>query len=140
MTTRAEARNAIAERLFNSGIFNTLNIAVPGRDFTVPPISDAPWCRIAFSDGTSEQRTIGGDEQLVRFERTARFTVQVFTEQGRGSNEGLALAESVADLYEKQRGDKPVSYESPDVSDRGVDPNGWYQHAVVVIYDFSVCK
>lgn len=135
---RSEARSAIAMRLVKSGLFPVDMIALPNKKFDVP--ASGNWCRLAFSDGSSDQRSIGGDEVLARFERSGIFTVQVFTAEAVGTTEGLDLSESVADLYEKQTGDRPMHYESPDVREIGIDPAGWYQYNVVVNYDFSVCK
>lgn len=135
---RSEAQNAIAIRLFNSGLFSFDKMSLPGKKFDIP--ASGEWCRLTFGDGASEQKSIGGDEVCVRFQRDQRFAVQVFTEQGVGNQRCLDLAESVADLYEKQRGDKPVTYKSPDVNEPGIEPDGWYQSNVTVEYDFNVVK
>lgn len=135
---RSEARSAIAKRLVKSGLFPADMIALPNKEFDVP--ESGKWCRLAFSDGVSDQMSLGGQDVTARFERSGIFTVQVFTPQAVGTTEGLDLSESVADLYEKQTGDRPVYYESPDVREIGVDPAGWYQYNIVVNYDFSVCK
>lgn len=140
MTTRYEAQTLIAKRLINSALFNIANIATPNRPFDVPPVATLPWCRISFTDGTNERRSIGGDEVCVRFQRRARFVVQIFSKQGLGSKSIADLAEAVADLYEKQSGDRPVSYDAPSVNDIGIDPDGWDQYNVSVPYDFSVAK
>lgn len=140
MTTRYEAQTLIAKRLFNSGVFVAGNIATPNKPFTVPPTANQPWCRISFTDGTNERRSIGGDEVCVRFQRRARFVVQIFSKQGVGMKSVADLAEAVADLYEKQSGDRPVSYDAPSVNDIGIDPDGWDQYNVSVPYDFSVVK
>ena len=103
-------------------------------------LTDLSMCRVSFSDGTNERRSIGGDEVCVRFQRKARFVVQIFTKQGVGSQSALELAESVSNLYEKQSGDRPVSYDAPAVNDIGIDPDGWDQYNVSVPYDFSVAK
>lgn len=133
---RSEAQTLIALRLVNAGIFLITEIALPNKAFDVP--TSGQWCRLTFGDGNSEARSIGGDETCVRFQREARFVIQVFTTQAIGSTGCLDLAESVGDLYEKQRGDKPVSYKSPDVAEQGIEPAGWYQCNVTVEYDFSV--
>ena len=136
--TRTDAQTSIAIRLINSALFPMLRIALPDKPFDVP--EDGAWCRLTFSGGSSEQKSIGGEEVCVRFQRDARFIIQVFTTQGVGSRECLELAESVANLYEKQRGDKPITYKSPDVGEPGIEPDGWYQSNVSVEYDFSVGK
>ena len=132
---RSEAQTRIVTRLVGSGLFPTDRIALPNKPFDIP--ADGIWCRITFSGGSSDQTSIG---DIARFERSGLFTVQVFTGQAIGSNAGLDLAESVGDLYERQGGDKPVYYESPNVSQGTVDPAGWFQHNVAVSYEFSVCK
>lgn len=135
---RSDAQTAIATRLISSALFPLSRIALPNKPFDIP--EDGEWCRLTFGDGSSEQKSIGGSEVCVRFTRDQRFVIQVFTGQAVGNQRCLDLSEDVADLYEKQRGDKPVSYKSPDVSEPGVDPSGWYQSNVNVEYDFSIGK
>ena len=132
---RSEAQTRIVTRLISSGLFPTERIALPNKPFDIP--SGGEWCRVTFSGGSSDQTSIGS---IARFERDGIFTIQVFVGQATGSNTGLDLAESIGDLYEKQTGDKPVYYESPNVAVVGIDPAGWFQHNVTVNYEFSVCK
>ena len=141
MITRSEVRRRITVRLINGKQIPLPRIDLPNKPFDVPPAGSGPWCRIRFSDGTSEQRSLGGAEVNARFERQARFRIQVFTDQGTGTATCLDIAESIADLYEKQTGDRPVYYLSPNVSESdGMDPNGWYMCTVSVQYLFSICK
>lgn len=137
--SRSQVRNTIVKRLIASGLFPLARIDLPNKTFSIPTDND-PWCRVTFTDGTSDTRGIGGTDVPVRFERQARYRVTVFTRQAQGSEAGLDLAEAVADLYEKQTGDRPIYYLSPDVFEIGIDPQGWMQHAAQVSYRFDVVK
>jgi len=131
--TRLEARSALAEVLFLSGLFDLARIGVPNRQLDDAPSGEEPWCRVAYSDGTNERRTIG---KRARYMRSARFVVQVFVAQGSGYATALNLAESVAALYEGTDGGC-LSLGAPNVEDIGVS-DGWYQFNVSCTYDFSV--
>lgn len=137
--TRTEAREVIVKRLIASNLIPFERIDLPNKKFTIPAVGTGVWCRIRFSEGASSQRSLGGQETIARFERTARFKIQIFGDQGDGTSMLSTLAEDAANVYEKQF-DRPLYYMSPDVDDGNVDPSGWYMYTVSVQYQFSVCK
>lgn len=136
--TRNEARNVIVKRLLSAALLPPDKIARPNVEFKIPVTG--PWVRISFNDTNSDYRSIGGEEQLVRVERQAVFIIQLFIKQNTGTSDGQTLAESIADLYELQRGDRPIYYDAPTIAEIGNDGEGWYQYNIRVAYDFSVCK
>lgn len=136
--TYAQARNEILAQFIGAWNVTGYPCHYPDRPFT-PPTDATPWARITVRHSGGGQGSLAGALGKVKWGRTGRVTVQIFTAPGTGLSTADDLAKLVANAFEGVATPRGVWFRNVHPVEVGPD-GGWYQVNVLADFEYDEVK
>lgn len=134
-TDAVDFRGAVGT-LFDTGWAGATPVAWPNRDFKPPSDQKTHWVRMSIFEADSRQHEIGCPTPQFREEGLVIF--QVFAPRNKGDGQALTLADSIGNIFRKQKviyTNGRAIFRAPQRRQVGPTSDGdWYQVNVSIPY------